>query len=97
MPEPNIAVRHEPDKLRFVADIDGKESDAVLKYRPIGDGTLDYYSTFTPTELRGFGIAGRIVTKALDYALAEHLSVVPSCPYVAKLIERNEKYRQLVD
>ncbi len=96
MPEAKIAVRHDEAGQRFVADIDGDESGAVMKYRAVGERTLDYYSTFTPIELRGRGIAGHVVRAALDFALENDYRVEPTCPYVARVIERDAKYTALI-
>ena len=97
MGEPQVSIRHDDQGHSFVAEIDGADSGAFLKYRVVDDRTLDYFSTYTPNEMRGRGLAARIVTEALDYALERQLRVVPSCPYVAKLIERNDRYRSLID
>ncbi len=96
MPDQTIEIRHDQDAGQFVAVLDGQASEAVMKYREADAGTLDYYSTYTPESLRGRGIAGVIVRAALDYALDHKLSVIPSCPYVAKLIERDTKYSSLL-
>ena len=88
-----IKLAHEPAQNRFVARL--QDNEAELNYRKEADGTLDYYRTFTPTELRGQGIAGRLVTYALDYALERGSRVRPSCPFVAKLIAREPKYADI--
>lgn len=90
-----IEIRHEREKERFVAYVDGAETEAALKYRALGEGELEYYSTYTPTEWRGRGIGGRLVVHALDYALEKQLRIVPTCPFVAKIIEGDGKYAEL--
>ena len=82
----SIDVRHDTDGRRFVADVDGYE--AYLAYGMLDDGRVDFRSTFSPPELRGRGVAGKIVAKALEWARGEGLTVVPSCSYVAKYLER---------
>jgi len=89
-------VRHDAGNQRFVAEIGGEATEAVLKYRYADDRTIEYYSTFTPTALRGRGIAGQIVSHALDFAAQKGLRVVPTCPYVARFVDRNPQYRELV-
>jgi hypothetical protein len=78
--------RHEPERRRFVATVDDAPGEAVVEYRPRGEGVLEYYHTFTPRELRGRGIAGRLVAFALDYAIENDYRVVPTCPFVAKVL-----------
>ena len=86
-------IRHEPEKRRFVAEVEG--SEAVLEYVERGDQALDYRHTFTPPALRGRGIAKDLVLFALDYARNSRIKVVPTCPYVAKVMRENPAYEAL--
>jgi hypothetical protein len=86
-------IRHEPERLRFVAALEGAE--AVLEYRPAGTGILEYFHTYVPNAFRGKGVAGRLVEFALEHALEEGLEVVPTCPFVARIIEREPRFRAL--
>lgn len=92
----DIEIGHEPERARFAAYSRESQTAAVLRYRAVTDRTLDYYSTFTPVELRGRGIAGRLVAYALDYALTNDLGVIPTCPFVARIIAESPKYAPLV-
>ena len=90
-----MSIRHEPDKGRFVSDLDGAE--AVLEYQPRSGGVLDYRHTFVPEALRGRGAAKELVLFALDYARDNGLKVLPTCPYVAKVIRENPEYSTLTE
>jgi uncharacterized protein len=90
-----VEIRHEPERGRFVAHVTDSKSEAVLRYRVADDRTLDYYSTYTPINLRGRGIAGRLVAYALDYALENGLNVIATCPFVAGIMARSPKYGRL--
>ena len=46
-------------------------------------------------ELRGQGLAGKIVEAGLEYARQNSLRVVPMCSYAAAYIRRNPKYMEL--
>jgi predicted GNAT family acetyltransferase len=46
-------------------------------------------------ELRGQGLAGKIVEAGLEYARENSLRVVPMCSYAAAYIRRNPKYMEL--
>jgi uncharacterized protein len=85
----DIEVRHEETEHRFVATVDGV--DAYLLYAPLGDGRVDFRSTYSPPELRGRGVAAVIVKKALEWARGEELEVVPSCSYVQRYLERETR------
>ena len=88
-----MEIRHEPEKRRFVAEVEG--SEAVLEYVGQGSRVLDYRHTFTPPALRGRGIAKDLVLFALDYARSNGIKVIPTCPYVAKVIRENPGYAAL--
>ena len=86
--------RHDAERERFVVEVDGGEG--TLDYRRLDGGALDFRSTYVPVELRGRGIGDRLVRYGLDYARQRGLSVVPSCPFVGRVIEDHPEYRELV-
>ena len=48
-------------------------------------------------ELRGQGVAGKIVEAGLQYAKQNSLRVVPMCSYAAAYIRRNPQYLELTN
>jgi len=68
---------------------------AVAEYRRRGD-TIFFIHTEVPRELEGQGVASKLVRAALDEARAQHLAVVPFCPFVAGYIRRHPDYKALV-
>ena len=74
--------------------VDG--ATARLEYRVIDARTLDYHHTFVPSALRGRGIASQLADYALQYALDQNLSVVPSCPFVAAYVGRHPRFRPVL-
>lgn len=89
-----LAIRHEPEARRFVADLDG--AAAYVTYREVDGRILDLDHTYVPTALRGSGIASQLTARALDYARERGFRVVPSCPFVAAYIARHAEYRELL-
>lgn len=85
----HLAAAHE---FRLSAPYDG----AVVRYNDTKPGIRDLFSTFVPTDLRGEGVAGRLVKGVLDHARAHDLKVVPSCWYVARYIDNHPEYSDLV-
>lgn len=85
-----IAIRHEPEAQRFVADT-GTEL-AYLAYRQAGDRVLDFDHTYVPPQLRGGGLASQLTAHALGYARATGYRVIPSCPFVSAYIARHKEY-----
>jgi uncharacterized protein len=90
----SLAIRHEPESRRFVADVDG--ATAYITYRPIDGEILDLDHTFVPRTSRGGGIASQLTAHALEYARENGLRVVPSCPFVATYVARHPAYRELL-
>lgn len=93
-PPAALQIEHEATRQRFVARLE--EREAVLQYRHLPEGRVDFRRTFVPPEFRGRGIAGAIVEHGLEWAETEGLRVVPSCSYVATYIERNPRFAPLV-
>lgn len=90
-----INVAHHKESMQFEAIIDGKS--ASLRYKMTGHNkVLDYYSTFVPKELRGRHIGEEIVKFALDYAKENHFKIIPTCPFVARLIVQHPEYQSIV-
>jgi len=82
-------VRHDVAGHRFVAAVDGYE--AYLSYREVDEHTVDFAHTFTPPELRGRGLAEKVVRAGLAWAEAEGKEVIPTCSYVSRLLERDRE------
>ena len=76
-------IQHDVEKSRFVYAKDGVES--VLEYHRDGKN-VDFNRTFVPSELRGQGVAEKLVREGLAWANAEALNVAASCSYVQKFL-----------
>ena len=86
-------VRHNAAENRFEAEVDGHLS--VADYHLRGTEMIMTH-TLVPSELRGKGIAEKLVRVALEHARSERLRVVPACSYVAAFIKRHPEYQQLI-
>ena len=89
-----IEVRHNAAAQRFEVTIDGHF--AVADYTDDG-ARMTFTHTFVPPELRGKGLAEKLVRAGLAEARTRGRSVVPACSYVATFIERNAEFGDLVD
>lgn len=85
----DVDVRHDPDSRRFLVDVG--EGEAFLEYSLVGDDKVDYLRTFVSPELRNRGLAEKIVRAALAWADSEGKEVIPTCWYVAKILERRAR------
>ncbi|MEU8245306.1 GNAT family N-acetyltransferase [Nonomuraea sp. NPDC048916] len=80
---------------RFEVLVDGKVAgfaDYVLLPTKI-----IFSHTEVQPEFEGQGLGSKLIKHALDASRDTGLTVVPRCPYVARLIERNPRYQDLLD
>jgi len=89
-----LKVDHNPEYRQFTAVVEGRTS--FLQYGERGERLLEYRSTFVPPEVRGRGIATKLVKHALDYARTKGFRVIPTCWFVASVIDKNPEYAVLV-
>jgi uncharacterized protein len=91
--DPEISVQHNAAEHRFEAAVAGHLS--VADYRQ-ENGRMVFTHTFVPPELRGRGIAEKLVRAGLQHARAQGLRVVPACSYVDIFIQRHAEFQDLV-
>ena len=92
-PSDELAIEHDRAAREFRAVLSGQT--AVLNYE-LSPGVMDITHTGVPEVFRRRGIAARLPKTALEWARAEGLAVIPSCPYVKVYIRRNPEYQELV-
>lgn len=84
---------HDPDLRLFIADVDGVQ--ATVAYASVDEHTLDFQSTYVPHALRNRNLGTQLVRHALAWARDQHLKVVPSCWFVAMVMDREPEWRDL--
>jgi predicted GNAT family acetyltransferase len=98
-----------PRIVGVVGDLEVHDNALERRYEARQDGVLAGRIDYTPhdgwltldhTEVlaafEGRGVAGRLVTAALDDIRARSMHVTPLCPYVAAFIKRHPEYGDLV-
>ena len=88
-----IAITHNDEAHRFEATVDGLR--ALLTYRLLPD-CIVLQHTEVPPPIERHGIAAKLTRTALDFARANHLRVVPLCPYVSGFLRRHREYHDLL-
>ena len=88
-----MEVIHDIENQKFYAIVDGLESHLEYVKR---DKVLNLNHTYVPNELRGKGIAGKLVEAALTFVQENKLKIIPSCSYVAEYIRRHKEYEELL-
>ena len=86
-------VLHNAAAHRYELTVDGHLS--VCEYELDG-ARMVFTHTLVPPELRGRGMAEKLVRVALAAAREQKRQVVPACSYVAKFIERHAEYQNLL-
>ena len=87
-----IRVIHNPGGKRFETVIDGKLSK--LDYIQDGENFVITHVGVHP-DLRGGGVAGKIVQAGLEYARENSFRVIPMCSYAASYIRKHPEYAEL--
>lgn len=88
-----VQVKNNTKESRFETTVD--EAVAVAQYE-LEPGIITFTHTEVPRELSGRGIANELARAGLDHARSEKLKVVAACSFIAKYIERNPEYQDLV-
>lgn len=89
-----MEVIHDINNSSFFIKIDNASS--YVSYS-LNDRIMELYTTHTPLQLRGKGLAEKVVKAALDYAKENNFKVIPTCSYVRVFIERHPEYKSLTD
>ena len=89
-----LEVTHNRNESRF--EIRVGEFPGKLDYILDGKNFVITHVGVHP-ELRGQGVAGRIVEASLAYARENSLRVIPMCSYAAAYIRRNPRHVELMN
>jgi predicted GNAT family acetyltransferase len=84
----SLSIRHDQAGRQFEVTVDGYR--AYLSYMDLGKQTIDIYRTFVPDALRGRGVAAALTEQALRFAEGRGYTVIPSCSYVERYLERRQ-------
>ncbi|HEY0696997.1 MAG TPA: GNAT family N-acetyltransferase [Micromonospora sp.] len=91
----STTVRDNPAESRYEI-LDGEQVVGFATYRLTG-GRIAFLHTEVDPAHAGRGLAGQLVTWALDDVRRRGLTVLPFCPYVRSFIARHaERYLDLV-
>ena len=88
-----LKITNNESESRFETTVDG--SVAYASY-DLEDGRMVFTHTIVPPELSGRGIANQLAKAGLEHARSSGLGVVPQCSFIAKYIERNPEYKELL-
>ncbi|WP_213454937.1 GNAT family N-acetyltransferase [Rhizomonospora bruguierae] len=90
----DIVVTDNPAASRY----EGRAGDDLVgfvDYRPTAEALVFVHAETDPT-VRGRGLGTVLVRGALDDVRRRGTKVVPNCPFVAEVIDRNPEYADLL-
>ena len=88
----SISVKHEPDRSRYSATVDG--AVAVADYHRHGN-VIAFTHTEVPPQIEGRGVASALARHALDDARAAGKQVIPACEFFAHYMREHPEYDDL--
>ncbi|MEC9485394.1 MAG: GNAT family N-acetyltransferase [Candidatus Izemoplasma sp.] len=81
---------------RFYIGDNEQEAIAEITFKYSEPSVIIINHTFVSPELRGQGIAGKLLNKVIDMAREKDLTIVPLCSYAARKMIDNPKYEDLL-
>lgn len=94
MTDLEITVTDETTHGAYRADVEGTDVQAELTWQARGEARIADH-TFTPPQARGKGIARKLVERMIADAREQGFTILPQCPYVAKLFDKNPDWSNL--
>jgi predicted GNAT family acetyltransferase len=89
-----VTVRDNPERSRY--EVYADDDLAGFTQYQLGSHQIAFVHTETGPAFAGRGLAGRLVTAALNEVRQRGLAVLPFCPYVMKFIAKHPEYLDLV-
>lgn len=87
-------VVHDIGRSRFVVTVGG--SQAEIQYERVRDGVLDLKHTEVPPELQHRGVGDALAIAAFDYARANGVRLILTCPFLRRWILSHPEQRDIV-
>lgn len=96
MSDVTIARRDHEDRGEYRARVAGHDEIGKLTYRKQDGGkVLAADHTWVPPQLRGHGLAARLVDAIVADARAEGFRIKPECSYVVAAFQRHPEWEDL--
>lgn len=86
-------IKHDQKYKKFFLVIAGKE--CILKYEKF-EGIIDMRTLFVPANMRGKGIAKKVVDHAVKFARKNNLKIKASCSYITNYFEEHPEAKDLL-
>lgn len=92
-----MQIQHESSETKgaFFIEKDGKRV-AEMTYSKAGTERIIIDHTEASEEVRGEGLAKKLVFHGVEFARENGLKVLPLCPYAKSVIQRNEELQDVL-
>lgn len=90
----NPELKHNEAQYRYELHLDGQLAGHA-DYRRHG-GVVEFTHTETNKAFEGQGVGSKVAAFALDDVRRSGLKADPRCPFIARFIEKNPQYADLV-
>jgi len=69
---------------------------AEITFKPTGDNVITIDHTYVAPELRGQGIAKKLLDRLVTWARTENKKIIPICSYAKQQMENNDEYHDIL-
>lgn len=95
-PETHVVRREDgPHRGRYVAIVDGHESE--LTYERSGGRRITIDHTSVPSVLSGRGVGQALLARAVEDARKERVKIVPACSFAAAQIAKRPEWHDVLE
>ncbi len=82
-------------KGEFLAFFDGRQA-GLMTYSWAGPDKFIIDHTEVDPDYNGKGVGKEMLYKAVEFARANHLKIIPLCPFATAMFKKNEKIRDVL-
>jgi len=90
-----IIQKDDPENGVFYIDKNGKIV-AEMTYTWAGTDRIIIDHTQVDNSLKGQGIGKQLVTKAVEFARAKNIKIVPICPFAKRVLEQTPEFNDVL-
>jgi uncharacterized protein len=90
-----IIQKDDPENGVFYIDQNGKIM-AEMTYTWAGTDRIIIDHTQVDSSLKGQGIGKQLVTKAVEFARARNIKIVPICPFAKRVLEQTLEFNDVL-
>jgi len=91
-----IHKKSEPIRGSFKAEKEGERAGEMF-YSKAGQDKIIIDHTEVEEAFRGEGVGKQLLYKIVEWARAEHIKVIPLCPFAKSVFDKDEEIRDVLN